>query len=47
MRLAGTLLPELRSTLKRLAHQPGVAASFVSGSGPTVVSIRGRTRATG
>ncbi|MFW0110853.1 4-diphosphocytidyl-2C-methyl-D-erythritol kinase [Rothia sp. CCM 9416] len=44
---ASSLLPELQSTLEGLAHQPGVAASFVSGSGPTVVSIRGRTRATG
>lgn len=37
---AATLLPELHQTLERLAREPGVAASFVSGSGPTVAYLR-------
>lgn len=37
---ATTLLPELHQTQERLAHEPGVAASFVSGSGPTVAYLR-------
>lgn len=37
---ARTLLPELHQTLDQLAREPGVAASFVSGSGPTVAYLR-------
>lgn len=36
---AATLLPELHRTLEQLAREPGVAASFVSGSGPTVAYL--------